>query len=118
VAGGHRRPGGGGTQAAVAGGRRALLVEEVPEVFTAGGKELLPRGGWAREASSSSVASPSSNTCRAASEIFSSALAREIQRADSPVVNWFWRTYVVCSSGPWLWTTLRRRSIECSSTRA
>jgi hypothetical protein len=32
-----------------------LLVEEVPEVFTAGGKERLPRGGWAGEASRSSV---------------------------------------------------------------
>ncbi len=102
VAGGHRRPGGGGTQAAVAGGRWALLVE-----------------GWAGVASRSSTSAlPSSNACRAASEIFSSALAREIQRADSPAVNWFWRMYAVCSSGPGLWTPLRRRSIECSSIRA
>ena len=63
-------------------------------------------------------AAPSSNAFRAASEIFSSALAREIQRAYSPAVNWFWRMYAFCSSGPGLWTPLRRRSIESSSTRA
>ena len=53
----------------------------------------------------------SSNAWRVASEIFSSALAREIQRADSPAVNWFWRMYAACSSGPGLLKPLRQRSM-------
>jgi hypothetical protein len=32
-------------------------------------------------------------------------------RQDSPVVNWFWRMYAVCSSCPGLLTPLRRRSM-------
>jgi hypothetical protein len=43
-----------------------------------GGQEWRPRGA---------LAALSSKEFRAASEIFSSALAREIQRADSPAVN-------------------------------
>jgi hypothetical protein len=62
-------------------------------------------------------AAPSSNAFRAASENFSSAFTREIQRADTPAVNRFWRMYAFCSSGPGLLIPLRRRSIESSSTR-
>ncbi len=46
----------------------------------------------------------SSNAFRATSEILSLALTIEVLRADSPAVNWFWRMYAVCSSGPGLLT--------------
>jgi hypothetical protein len=60
-----------------------------------GGHEWLPERA---------LATHSSNSWRVASEIFSSALAREIQREDTPVANWFWRMYATCSSGPGLFT--------------
>ena len=58
---------------------------------------------------------------RAASEIFPPALAREVQRVGSPAVSLFWRMDAFRyfrSTCPGLLTSLRRRSIECSSTRA
>ena len=59
----------------------------------------------------------SANAFRAASEIFSSALARDVQRANSPAVNWFWRMYAYCSSWPGLLTVgpLRLRSLGASN---
>jgi hypothetical protein len=110
VAGGHRRSG-----AAVACGRWALLVREVPEALASSGEERLPHREWARKASRSSVGGAKLQRVQG---LFSSALARDVQRAISPAVNWFWRMYAFCSSCFGLLTPLRRRSIECASTRA
>ncbi len=70
-----------------------MLVEEVPEVLAVAAKNASREGGGKEMRPIGASAAPSANAFRAASEIFSSALAREIQRADSPAVNWFWRIY-------------------------